>query len=339
MSDNKKDGSLDFRNIKTSQFGGAQTDRMEFSELQSSKRVFFTNYVLKDAYTHFIQTLDNASRPTQVEYWQATRPAIHRLQMSADVLGSKAGTYFTLQEYLTKKTHVFYYVVAGFGGTAPGIGDTETPINIAANSSAATIAFATNQVVSNVTEFRSTHPTVLTSYIDISYNQFGDTDLIDVGTSGFIATEIQAGDACLVGQVTIDYTIEGYPVYGGNTLKNHVFNVPEAKFDLEFDEIEVSAVANLDPLISKDPTVYNVSMPSAGTEYSLTFPIETKRFQLNIREHASKYTVAWTSGGDYLTKSPGTIYEETNLEIVAGKDTIYFTATKNNMVMEIIAWK
>ena len=105
--DNKVDNKLDFRNVKSSQFAGAQTNRMEFSELQSSKRVYNTTPILKDAYTHFIQTVNGNGKPTFVEYWQATGSAKDKIQMSADIAGSKAGTDFTLQEYLTKKTHTF----------------------------------------------------------------------------------------------------------------------------------------------------------------------------------------------------------------------------------------
>jgi hypothetical protein len=337
-TDNKIDNKLDFRNVKTSQLGGTQIERAEYSELQSAKRVFTTTPILKDAYTHFIQTVNAQGRPTYVEYWQATSPATDKLQMSADVAGSKAGTYFALQEYQTKKLHVFYYVANGVG-VAPGIGDIETPIIINNNDSAALIAYASKNVIDALDEFTAVQPSILSSFLEISYNQFGDTTAIDVGTSGFITSRLIEGCAFKVGDVTLDYDVDGHPIYGGNALKGLLYNPYTASFDVERDEIVVTAVVSLDPIISKDPTVYNVAMPSANTEYSLALPLETKRFQMNIQNHSSKYTVSWVSGGPIITKSPGTVYEEQSLEIVTGKDTIYFTGKKNNLVMEIITWK
>jgi hypothetical protein len=60
---------------------------------------------------------------------------------------------------------------------------------------------------------------------------------------------------------------------------------------------------------------------------------------LNIRDHLGKYTVSWISGGPVITKSPGSSYTEEGLEVIAGKDVLYFTGTKDNIVMEIITWK
>jgi hypothetical protein len=338
MSDNKVDNKLDFRNVKTSQFGGSQIERMEFSELQSAKRTFTTTPILRDAYTHFFQQTNIDGYPTYVQYWQATDTAVDKLQVRADVAGDLAGKYITLQEYITQRTHVFYYVVGG-SGTAPGIGDVETPININTNDPASVVALATKNALDSVDEFTVTKKDYLSSYIQLEYLQFGETSAIDVGSTGFMSIRQKEGASFEVGEVFLDYDANNNPIYNGNTLRGLLYNPYTASFDVERDEIVVSAVVSLDPIISKDPTVYNVAMATAGTEYSLALPLETKRFQLNIRDHRSKYTVSWTSGGAVLTKSPGTIYEESGLEIVTGKDTIYFTATKDDMVMEIITWK
>ena len=333
-SDNKVNNKLDFRNVKHTQLGGSQTDRAEYSEIQSAKRVYGTNSILKDAYTDIIMETNIDGKPTNVEYWQATFPATDKLQMSADVLGNKAGTYFTLQEYSTKKTHVFYYVVSG-SGVAPGIGDIETPINIVTDDSAALIAFATNLVINTVEEFTSNKPTILTSYLEVSYDQFGDTAAIDTGTSGFMTSRLVEGESYKVGEVCISYDIDGHPVYGGNTLKGFQFNPYTASFDVGSGDVTV----NLDAIISKDPVIYNVAMAVSGTEYSLTIPLGVKQIRLNVRDHRGKYTVGWTSGGTVLTKSPGSIYQREGLEIITGKDIIYFTGSKTNIIMEIETWE
>jgi len=336
MSDNKVDNKLDFRNMKKSQFGGTQIERAEFSELQSAKRTFTTTPILKDGYTHFIQTTNVDTLPTFVEYWQATSSAKDKLTMSADSGGSKTGTYFTLQEYLTKKTHTFWYRVSG-SGTAPGVGDIETAIDIATNDSAALIAYATNIEVNTTDEFTSSHPSVLSSFIEIEYFQFGDTDAIDVGTSGFISSRLIEGLAFKVGEVCIEYTVEGYPIYGGNTLKGLLYNPYTASFDVERDRLTVDV--DMTPLVAKEPTIYNVAMAVAGTEYNLTLPLDTKQVQAQIQDHKGKYTISWATGGPVWTKKPGNSYEVSGLELEITNNTIYFIGTKDNIIMEIIAWK
>lgn len=234
MSDNKVNNQLDFRNVKNSQLNGSQIERAEFSELLSSKRVFNTNNILKDAYTHFIQTVDGFDRPTRVEYWQATSPAIDKLAVSADIAGSKAGTYFTLQEYITKKTHVFYFVVSG-SGTAPGIGDIETAINIVTNDAASVVALAVQSAINLVDEFTASRTSILSSFVSISYLQFGETSGVDVGTSGFTVTRTKEGTSFQVGEVDLDYNVDGHLIWNSNILKGYTYNVFKGEFEVTSD--------------------------------------------------------------------------------------------------------
>ena len=105
--------------MQQTQFDRGQVLKGSFSELNSALRTLGTNAILKDAYTHFTQTVDGEGRPLHVTYYQAGDPAQDELIFVADVSQSLAGTYFILEEFLTKKTHAFYYVVDG-NGTAPG---------------------------------------------------------------------------------------------------------------------------------------------------------------------------------------------------------------------------
>jgi hypothetical protein len=338
MSSNKVNNKLDFSNVKQTQLDPGQTLKGSFSELQSALRSYGTNAILKDAYTDIVQTTDVDGRPLNVEYWQATAPSTDKLQFNADVAGSKIGVYFTLQEYTTKKTHTFYYVVSG-SGTAPGVGDIETAINIATNDPASVIAFATKNVLDTIDEFIVSQPSILSSFIEIQYMQFGNTDLIDVGTSGFVATRLISGESFKVGEVELEYNVDGDPIYNGNTLKDLIYNVYTASFDAERSDITVTATVDLSPLISKDPVIYNVAMVTAGVEYSQVLPTDTKRFQLKIRDNKSAYTIGWVSAGTTYSKAYGTIYEEEGLELEVTNNTIYFTAKKDAVVMEIITWK
>lgn len=325
----------DFRNMQQTQFDRGQVLKGSFSELNSALRTVGTNAILKDSYTHFTQTLNGDNLPTEVTYYQAGDPAQDELIFVADVNQSLAGTYFILEEFLTKKTHAFYYVVDG-NGTAPGVADIETAVNISENDTASTVCFATKSVMDGIEEFIITSKNFLANSIQLEYLQFGETSAVDTGTSGFFVSRIKEGSSVEVGHVELSYDVDGNPIYNGNTLKGLLYNAYTASFDVELSDI--TATVDLGPIISKNPVVYNVAMPLAGTEYSLSLPLTTKRFQMNIQDHLAKYTVSWTSGGAVLTKSPGSIYEEEGLEIISGKDTIYFTGTKDNLIMEIITW-
>lgn len=341
MSFNKKDNKLDFRNVKNTQFDSSQTNRMVFSELQSAYRQYITTPILKDAYTHFVQELDSQSRPVKVEYYQATFPARHRLNMRADNNGDLASTYFIMQEYISKKTHVFYYIVNGIGNP-PGIGDVEYGINLSLNDSASLVSYSTKEAIKILDEFSIVGNNILSSYIDIEYYQFGEADLIDTGTTGFLADVKNTGDSFLVGEVELKYDLDGSTIYNGNKLKGLLYNPYTASFDVERDEVKVTAdniTVDLGPLISKDPEIVNVNMPSSGVEYSYTLPLDTKRFQIGIRNHLSSYTVSYISNGPFLSKNRGVTYEEQGLNLEVGTNTIYFTAYKPNMIMEIITWK
>ena len=336
MSDNKVDNKLDFRNIKQTQLDRGQVLKGVFSELQSALRIYDTNAILKDAYTHFVQDLDGEDRPLKVTYYQATSPAQDRINFRADVGGDLAGKYFTIQEFISKKTYVFYYVVSG-SGVAPGIGDVEVAINITNNDPATVVTYSTKAALSVLGEITVLPSAVYSSYFDISYYDFGEAQAVNTGTSGFLTSRNVEGQSFQVGEVEITYNIDGHPIYNGNVLKDLLFNPYTASFDTERSDITVTV--DLSPLISKDPIIYNVAMALAGTEYSQVLPLETKRFQMNVQDHKGKYTVSWVSAGPVLTKSPGTIYEESGLEIVVGKETLYFTGTKDNIIMEIITWK
>lgn len=85
------------------------------------------------------------------------------------------------------------------------------------------------------------------------------------------------------------------------------------------------------------PTVYNVPMPSSGTEYSLTFPEVTRRFSLRSRLNAPLQIcfVAGQSGTAYLTvPAAGTFYEDG----VSMSGSVYFQSPAAGDVAEIIAW-
>lgn len=337
---NKVNNKLDFRNIKKTQFDSAQTLKLSFSELQSALRTFPTNAIIKDGYTHFVQTLNADDLPTHVVYWQANKPFISQLTLRADVNGDLRDTYILMEEYLTKRTIALYCVVDGTG-TAPGIADLEVAVTFNENDSAAIVTYAfLNAINNNLDYFEASRVGSIssTNKIDIKFLQFGKSSPINVGTTGFTTQTIQSGESFKVGEVFLDYDVNGYPIYNGNTLKGLLYNPYSGTFDVERDRITVDVESP--DLVSSEPSIQTLEMPVAGTEYNFDLPIGTKRFKVQIRDHVSPYTVSFTSGGlDYWTKSYGSTFEENDLDVIDAHNTVYVTAKKNNVILEILTWK
>lgn len=333
MSDNKVDNKLDFRNVTVSQFDPGQTQKMAFSEYQSAYKHFETNAILKQPYSHFIQTLDGQNRPTRVEYYQATHPVRDRINVRADNGGDLAGKYILLQEYISKKTFVYYFVVSG-SGSAPGIGDVEIPVEINTNDPTSLVAFALKSELKATEEFEVIGSQVLSGYVDIEYLEFGETAAIDTGTTGFLTTRINAGQSYLVGEVDLEYNSNGDPIYNGNLLKGLLFNPYTASFDPELSEIDVTVTADLDR--ATNFTVINENIPLKDTEVTVVIPDGVKRFKLQSRQDNSKLTVRDISSGDYFTIRFGAVYEERDLK--TSGVTLIITASKDNTDIELLTW-
>jgi len=83
------------------------------------------------------------------------------------------------------------------------------------------------------------------------------------------------------------------------------------------------------------PTVYNVAMASADTEYSQALPSGTKKFLIKLRTDAVM-KVKFASGGNYITVPSGGSYNEDNLDLTGV--TLYFESSVASNTAEIIAW-
>ena len=220
----------DFRNIKSTQFDASQTAKMEFSELHSAKRVLPTNNILKDGYTHFKQVLDGNNRPTQVTYYQAIDSTIDRLTFRADVGGDLAGEYYVLTNPVDNKTYAIYQVVSGLGN-APGVADVELPVNIANNDSAEVVSYSNKLVLDTIEDITILTTSFVSAFRDIEYTQFGVDDIIDVTTSGFTVTRTKPGESIVVGEIELEYDVDGNIIWQDETLKNAVYDPYKAEFN------------------------------------------------------------------------------------------------------------
>lgn len=267
----------DFRNIKLTQLDFGQVIKGSFSENQSALKTFNTNSILKDSYTHLVQELDSENRPLNIEYYQANSPSVHTLSFRDDNNGDLAGTYFKMQTFLDKKVHVFYYVVSG-NGDEPQEGDFKYPINITNNDPVSLVAYSTRNKIGLIPEFKIVGNNLLSNFIDIEYNQFGETQLIDVNNTGFLASVKQEGTSTKVGEISLSYNEQGHTIYNGNVLKDLHYNQYSATFETSPMNIGVTIADQ--PLTSS--TVYdkqaldvNIADQVIWDAIEITFPTDS----------------------------------------------------------------
>jgi len=128
---------------------------------------------------------------TETFYFVVGEPEITNITTVADVAGSLAGKYFTLNSALNANMYYFWYIVSGVGTDPMVPGLTGIPINIITGDSANTVALKTNNVINSlVLDFTST---VLTDVITVTTIGEGVTTAETAGTSGFTVTVTQAG--------------------------------------------------------------------------------------------------------------------------------------------------
>ena len=93
----------------------------------------------------------------------------------------------------------------------------------------------------------------------------------------------------------------------------------------------------------KNPTTAALSMPSANTQYSFTFPQFTKRIMFWLRDPGTYLIYSWQPGhvaaptDPYSQLLPGVIREIQNFQ-ADGPITCYFATSNTGMVLQIEYW-
>jgi hypothetical protein len=90
----------------------------------------------------------------------------------------------------------------------------------------------------------------------------------------------------------------------------------------------------------KTPTIVNTPAPLAATEYSYTFPPNTKRFSMRVRGGRSVMQISYTAGQSgivYYTNEMGNIYESGEIDPVS-PFTVYFQCNRATQIVEILSW-
>lgn len=125
------------------------------------------------------------------------------------------------------------------------------------------------------------------------------------------------------------------------TVADRVVMVDQyGRFYSSANRLPVDAVVSISSTpIQSDPYIANISMPLQSTEYSFTFPANTVRFMMKIRDGNAKSQFSYISGQsgtNFITLNYGAWYSE---ETDMSNKTIYFRANKSSQIMELIYWK
>ena len=86
------------------------------------------------------------------------------------------------------------------------------------------------------------------------------------------------------------------------------------------------------------PTIYNVSMATANTEYSQVLGTNVKRFSIKLRDFQDLKLayVSGTSGTIFISVPAASEYHEENLKVTSL--TLYFQSDAAGQVAEIVEW-
>ena len=333
MSITKKPSNSRIEDVETlSQldFGGVLRDAHSYPGHYLRVRDALT--LVKDHYDYLTVTY-NGNLPTQVKYYVGTSYHESTIQIVSDSGGSLNNTYFFIYEGRSgRKFHVWYNVNGAGVDPAPS-NSTGIEVAIDTNEAAGVISYATELVLNSSSWREYFNARRSGSILKIIANKIGVTDdSIDFNT-GF--TILNAQGASYLSQV-VDIEYDGTdPLFDGQTLKGYYYNIYSGGFEKNI-EVQPSTADN-----ETIPTIANVAVLLANTEYSYTFPTGTKSFMLRDRDSDSKLRIALTLGDtatNYFTNYPGNIYVKDNTNTTSGF-TVYFRSNKANRVMEILSWK
>lgn len=86
------------------------------------------------------------------------------------------------------------------------------------------------------------------------------------------------------------------------------------------------------------PSIQNVPMLLANTEYAIELPEHTASLIVKIRQPKGKVFISWSQNSStYLTLNAGTVYSESMLDLVSSK-TLYVKTTVPETILEVLSW-
>ena len=106
--------------------------------------------------------------------------------------------------------------------------------------------------------------------------------------------------------------------------------------------VAVGSIPDVDP-VTAAPTVYNVTLTTANTEYSQAMPANCRGFEFQCRTEATvRFAVVTgkvaTPTAPYMTLKAGDYYVSFPINQAAAPSTLYLASATAGVIAEIIAW-
>jgi len=163
-----------------------------------------------------------------------------------------------------------------------------------------------------------------TKVIDVSYYDFLDIEIItydslsnyvDVSGSGFVTS--------LKGTSSSNTSGENINVTNFPEIQNvAVVNSPQVFTDLT----------------ANSPTVNILNLAAANNEYELVLPVNTKKISIKVHNYSAPLRIGFISGGEKFNIPRGCSFTEESLKLISGKNTLYLSSTKDNIIVECLSW-
>lgn len=251
----------------TSQYDGQQVLRDVHSLPGHYLRTRDAFSLVTSHFDSFLVEYDVNENPINIQYIVGIEPHLTTIGVLSDVEGSLIDTGFLISSSRREKIYAVYYTVSGIG-TPPeleGVINLEIPLET--NDSAQIVALATKAALDSTKEFDTE---VFNSVLEISTKKLGETNnTISFGGSPFLIQN-ESGLNEVVGDISIKYSETGSPIWQGQELKGHKYNIYTAKFEtmLEASTTQVEQKKALD-VLSVDAVIWdeiNTTFPDTVTD-------------------------------------------------------------------------
>ena len=115
-----------------------------------------------------------------------------------------------------------------------------------------------------------------------------------------------------------------------------------ANSGVDIGDVDVTSIPDVDP-VTATPTVYNVTLTSADTEYSQAMVANCRRFEFQCRTSAD-VRFSTTTGkvatptAPWMTLKSGMTFDSGPINQGGSPSTLYFGSGSAGVIMEIISW-
>lgn len=196
-----------------------------------------------------------------------------------------------------------------------------------------------NQVLKHAyddaTQRLRTEASVTIGTVDVAIDQATDSIRIGDGTTIFTGTAVGPDFGLDVNvlnalDVVINHTSDSIRIGDGTSF----ITSTTVGSDIGLD---VNVINDFDSVST--PNIQNISIPTANTEQSFSFPSSTKNFEVKLRG-SGRLQISYTSGAsgtNFITVPIGASYKINDLNLSSNL-SIYFQSSKASETLEIEYW-